>query len=140
MTEDVVRARRFELVDYHERTRAALYMEGGQPMLALQGEDEKLRAMVAINREGNPTLLFRDAEGNDRIKLTAFEDGTGFVLSDPTDAYTLSLVIDEKGMIALDVAGHGQSRVIGAVLPDGDIQLALSDAEGNQTHAFNQEE
>jgi len=140
MTEDVVRARRFELVDFHERTRAALYMEGGQPMLGLQDEDEKLRVMVSINREGNPTLLFRGVDGKDRIRLSAFENGTGFSLSDPTDTHRIDLLIDQDGTVAINVQEQEQQRVVGTVVPNGAVQLALWDAEGNVTHGFVQGE
>jgi hypothetical protein len=138
MTEDVVRARRIELADDQDRTRATLSMEGGQPSFGLHGGDERRRVMVSINPYGNPILLFRDAEGNDRITLTAYEDGSGFVLSDPTHAYALTLAINQEGMIAVNVKGHGENRVIGAVEPDGDIHLVLSDAEGNVTRTFSQ--
>ena len=138
MVEDVVRARRFELVDDQQRPRAALYMDAGQPILGLADEDGNARAQVAINREGSAILRFRDAGGNDRVEIAAMEDGTGLVLSDPSGRVRLSLLIEEAGVVFVSVEDHGLRRAMGAVVPGGEIALGLWDAEGNETHSFNQ--
>jgi hypothetical protein len=140
VTEDLIRARRFELVDDQERPRAALHMEDGQPILTLADEDGSARVQVAINREGNATLRVRDAAGQERIQIAAMEDGTGFVLTDSTGAIHVSLLITENGEVLVSAQEHEQNRAIGYVVPGGTIMLGLWDAEGNQTHGFGQGE
>ena len=140
MTEDLVRARRFELVDDQERPRAALHMEDGQPILTLADEDGSARVQVAINREGNATLRVRDAAGQERLQIAAMEDGTGVVLTDSTGTIHASLIISENGEVLVSAQEHGQNRAIGSVVPGGTIVLGLWDAEGKKTHGFSQGE
>jgi hypothetical protein len=137
MAEDVVRARRFELVDDQGRARAALYMEAGQPHLMLADEDGNARAVVGINSLGNTVLRFMDAGGNYRVQMTETADETGLILSDAAGVH-LSLVIGDDGHVIVAAAERGQNRAIGTVIPGGAVAFRLWDAEGDETHDFRQ--
>jgi hypothetical protein len=88
---DVVRAKRFELVDDDGRVRAALFVEGGPRLmmydlagkhrvaLALHGEEapglelftaEGSHALQVRHMNGAPLVSLHDTGGNDRLRLT----------------------------------------------------------------------
>jgi hypothetical protein len=115
-------------------------MEDGQPILTLADEVGSARVQVAINHEGNATLRFRDAAGQDRVQVVSMEEETGFVLTSSAGAARISLLINEEGEAFVSVKEQGQYRVIGSIVQGGTITLGLWDEQGNQTHSISQGE
>ena len=67
---EVVRARRFELVDSEGKVRAALAVdEEGVPGLALSDGDGNVRAALILGREGIPRLNLLSKTGTVRASL-----------------------------------------------------------------------
>jgi len=117
MTEDVVRARRFELVDQQDQLRAILTTE-----------------------DGLPGLYFRDASGTTRVRVSVMPDSVGLILSDNTDMVNIGLIVSDDSEVGFTARDRGQLRVMGALQPGGNITLALWDTEGNLTHDLTQEQ
>ena len=68
---EVVRARRFEVVDAKGRTRAMLGMTpGGTLKLTLDDEGGTTRARLVLGTDENPWLMLDDAKGKTRASLT----------------------------------------------------------------------
>jgi len=69
--QEVVRAKRFELVDAEGRVRGALELVGVEPRLVLYDEKSRQRAKLLLGPDGSPTLVLRDEKGNLRVILGA---------------------------------------------------------------------
>lgn len=82
---EVVRGKRFELVDGEGRVRAALVLhEDGTPGLDLWDDNGNVRATLVLSREGIPRLNLLGKTGEVRAALGFGTDWrVGLVLSDP---------------------------------------------------------
>jgi len=73
---DVVRARRFEVVDAAGKPRAVLRVySDGSPGLAFSDAAGKARAVLGVFSDGSPGLSFSDAAGKARAVLGVLHDG-----------------------------------------------------------------
>ncbi len=67
---DVVKARRFEVVDAAGKIRASLgVLPSGAPGLGLSDAAGDLRVTLAVNADGGPNLALFDAAGKLRVAL-----------------------------------------------------------------------
>lgn len=115
MSQDVVRARRFELVDHEDRVRAKLEAdvtseyEGpvGLTILDAQGE---ARVRLLAGSDSSAQLTFSDSQGEMRATLMVFDDGTpGLSLFDNTGCervnMRLSNLSSEPRLVLNDSSG-----------------------------------
>lgn len=112
MTEEVIRAKRFELVDDNDKIRA-LIDTGQKEHVALSffGKDEQERATVGVMPDGFASFVLQDENGTEIIKATT---GSG-----PSDSV---IVIKDE---------NEQSRIQAGVSKDGGTALSLTDKDGN---------
>ena len=108
---DVVRARRFEVVDAAGVVRADLAVTSAAPRLWLYDAAGKRRARVGMGADGSPGLWLSDATGRLR----------GVLGVDPYGSPVLALY---------DAAGKARAGL--GVLADGSPRLGLSDAAGKR--------
>jgi hypothetical protein len=82
--QEVVRAKRFEVVDDQGRSRALLsVLPDGSPGLTLYDGAGKQRAGLGLLPDGTPRLALHDAAGKQRAGLTVLPDGSpGLALFD----------------------------------------------------------
>lgn len=82
MADDVVRTRRFELLDTQGRVRAVLACDdrNGAPSLAFLDGSGVTRAIVGISWNDMPQIQLSDADGAARVALVARPEGTGMVI------------------------------------------------------------
>ncbi len=106
---EVIRAKRFELVDADGRVRAALGLGRGQPVLAFADTGGKARVLLALSDDGTPGLGLADGDGEVRAVLRVRGDGSP------------SLELREE---------HEQTRATLEVSGDGDAMLRLFDKDG----------
>ena len=109
---DVVRARRFEVVDAAGKERAllAVYPDGNLGLMLFDAA-RKLRALLALHPEGDPGLMLFDAAGKVRGVL-AVRPGGG----------------RGPGLVLLDAAGKVRAGL--GVDPDGNGSFKLFDKDG----------
>jgi hypothetical protein len=79
--EDVVKARKFMLVDVNDKTRALLAVDEKGVMLGLLDENGKPRVCLTVDKEG-PQLTLRDENNKPRAALLLFDIGSGLTLDD----------------------------------------------------------
>ncbi len=130
-TQDVVRAKRFEVVDDNGKTRGVFeVVPDGKARLMLFDEDGNTRGTFAVARNGVVVGLF-DGNGKTRASLGVTPDGASSLsLSDKHQKprMSLSLLPDGKsGMVITD--GDGKARVKLAVQPDGTPVFGLGEKD-----------
>jgi len=67
--QDVVRAKRFVLVDEVGATVGAFGVFDGQLSLLLHDKNQKARAVLAVDKEGQPALVLLDENGKIRAQF-----------------------------------------------------------------------
>lgn len=83
VSHDVIRAKRFELVDDDGNVRGAFALVAERPILSLKDAYGEMRVALCITSDGQPTLSIMDADGEQRAMLTLTENGEPrVVLSD----------------------------------------------------------
>ena len=112
--QEVVRAKRFELVDAEGRVRIEIGMGGVDrrwqtPGVRLLDQKGNVRATLEVYPQGHPNLTLRDEKGEVRAMLAlAFDDSP------------VIWMYDEKG----------KTRAVGGLGSDGSPILTLRDKEG----------
>lgn len=129
---DVVRARRFEMVDTAGNVRARLEdFSGLGPQLALNDDKGQLRATLGSGPGGSVALRLRDAKGQGRAVLSLVSDGPTLSMRDPEGREQVGLFTSSNGQSSLlmqDAAGKWRATL---GLDDGGMpHLTLSDAAG----------
>ena len=154
---DVVKARRFEVVDAAGEVRAVLDVTKDISGLALFGAAGKGSVGLAVAPDGSSGLALRDAARKRRLSLAVDPDGTPSMgLSDAAGMFQVSLSADPNGSIGLALAAAprkpmgflgvlpnkkglglglldeaGKLRMWLAVYPDGAPHLILMDTAGS---------
>ncbi len=115
MAEDVVRARRFELVDDEGRTRLTLMAGGPEGTAGLTIIDAygEVTATLSATAEGHAALTIGPATGNASVLVGAFHEGG-------EDAQCFVRLTDREG----------RTRAFLALDEEGNPHLALLDEEG----------
>lgn len=82
MTEDAVRATRFELVDRHGNVRAVLACDGdsGAPTLSMRDTQGQTRVTVGLAWNDMPSIQLGADDGTARVALVARPEGNGLIL------------------------------------------------------------
>ena len=156
MAEEVIRAKRFEVVDGEGRPRVVLGTQGqtaglvlldgnGQSVAELAVNDEmgsttlslydlrgSVRASLDLDPEGSPTLSLYDMAGEPRLSLGVAEENTPVLdFTGPYGEARMSFEVDEDGLpnfVLMD--GDGKDRVSVRVDRGGTAHLELFDAYG----------
>lgn len=134
MAEEVIRAKRFELIDDEGKTRA-LIDTGQKEHVALSffGKDEQERATVGIMPDGFSSFVLLDEEGKESIKATT---GTGpsdsvFVIKDGNERPRIQAGVGKAGEAALSLTDdEGNVRIQASVDDRGVPTLTLKDEAG----------
>ncbi len=135
--QDVVRARRFELVGEQDRVCAALYSDsdGSVALTLIDADSGKLRAELAIVGGGQKAVLnLRDSNENRRVSLEVYEAGAHVSLRDEVQRIRTQMYLEFQGErgAGLSIADQGgNTRVLLYGFPDGASGLGFYDAEGN---------
>jgi hypothetical protein len=145
MVEEVIRAKRFEMVDDEGQARVVLGTQDetsglmlldsngqsvaelavsddtGSAMLSLYDERGSLRASLDLDADGSPTVGLYDISGEPRISLGIAEGGSPVLdFTGPFGEARMSLVMD----------GEGNDRATIRVDKDGTPFLEFMDADG----------
>lgn len=150
LSEGIVRAKRFEVVDEDGRVlailgvttegeaglgladrqgkvRASFVINDKEPRLAFFDSRGKLRGMLGADSGGQPTLGFFDRKERSRLSLSTDKDGDpqiGFIRSDGEPCMTLTAEEDGSPGISL-------------LTPEGEVGVAISHTNGNATLVLN---
>lgn len=129
---EVVKARRFEVVDAAGKVRARLSVGPTGPSLDLYDGSGNERASLFAVPDGSPGLDLHDAAGKARAGLAVFSDGRPFLgLSDAAGKQRAVLSVSPDGGADLELSDAAEKlRVLLSVLPDGSPFLGMSDAAG----------
>jgi len=142
MPDDVVRAKRFELVDDEGNVRAILGPgpEGSVGVSFLDKETAAERTSVGINAGGLAYIDARDSTGRGGVRLAVEEGGTAVIrLRDQQGRDRCNLEYrpaeaasgpNTLGIRFADENGRGQAQL--GVAPNGDANLILYDQSGNE--------
>jgi len=141
---EVVRAKRFELVDSSGRVRVRLSvtLTGGSSIDLLDNEGQ-IRANLGVRFDDSPSLDLRDREGKMRASMRILSDGSpGLNLLDKERKNRAALFLFSDGSPMLSLADKGESgdrlalmRASLAVKSDGypELRLQGKGAEGVAT-------
>lgn len=117
-SQDVVRARTFELIDQNGNVRMNLemmpYGDAEQPLITMYDEGGQIRGMVGLQQDGSPEIDLTGSDGS-HVRLSSRPDG-----SNSLDFYDHNRTIRAR----LAVQHHG---------PSG---LALYESSGQLLHTF----
>jgi len=82
VNDDVIRARRFELVDSHGNIRALLTCDAqtGLPTIVFKDSRDQTRVTVGIAWNDMPSIQLNAEDGTARVALVARPEGNGLVL------------------------------------------------------------
>lgn len=88
MSDDVIRARRFELVDRKGQTRAVLACDAdsGAPTITFKDSRDQTRITIGLAWNDMPSIQMNAEDGTARVALIARPEGNGMVL-----------VVDDQG-------------------------------------------
>ena len=132
--QEVVRARRFELVDDNGRVRAALqFTIGGWSKPGTEGKTKE-----EIEREEIPQLVLFDERGTKRADLNVDRHGSWFALSRETGKLgaMLEASLRNNGLAVFDLEQKRKiTLVAGELWPEATYQhgIVLYDGEGKKT-------
>lgn len=122
--DDVVRARRFELLDAAGRVRCFLGEGDGRVGLAMFDESLKERLTLQLESDGAPILSIRDGSGEERASITINETyGAGLFLRSSNDKVRCALVSDTMGATTLVMFGSNAQTV--AIKSDPDSEATI---------------
>ncbi len=122
-------AERFELVDFTGNTRAILGLDrSGQPGLDLCDPNGTTRARLEMDADGAPMLRLADPDGRTRVALGLNDFGQPELrLTDQNSKTRVSLVLNDFGEPMLVLADqNGKSRATLVPNESGQPSLALS--------------
>lgn len=131
---DVVRARKFEMVDTAGKVRARLEDFSG-PQLALSDDKGQLRVTLGSGPGGSVALHLRDEQGQGRVVLSfisGLSGGPSLSLRDSEGKEQAGLYTFSRGQPSLFMQdGAGKWRAALGLDGGGRPSLTLSDAAGN---------
>ena len=134
MTEEVVRAKRFELVNEEGEIRAILGTGPDDTVgITLLGQGESDRLSLGTHSDGSSTIALQDEEGRERVKLSAGVSGPVVNIKDENGNPRVQLQVRKNGSSELILLDQNQTtrfivtQVGGA---GGDPLIALSDEKG----------
>ena len=67
--QEEVRAKKFVLVDEKEAPVGTFFMYDGQVTLMLSDKDKKVRALLAVDKDGQPGFVLLDENGKIRVQI-----------------------------------------------------------------------
>src|SRR5215211_1317477 len=119
MSEEVIRAKRFELVDDNDNVRAVLGSEiNGAPVLAMWGEDGGMRTRLSLVENDLPSFELLDEKGDPRLQMKRTANGSwGLYFMDSNETVRMQLIMPDNP----DLIGQY-----------GSTALALHDQAGKQ--------
>jgi hypothetical protein len=137
---EVVRARRFEVVDAGGKMRALLTLRDGNPSLMFSDAAGEVRVHLTL-LDGNPSLSFSDAAGKSRVELSVFEGHPHLVFYDAAGKVRAdlsvfdgnpSLELSDKAGVSRAVLGATSLNTIktGEVTTRPESSLVLFDKDG----------
>lgn len=134
MPEDVVRAKRFELVDDEGETRA-LWDTGSQEHVALSfyGKNQEERLSIGVMPDGFSTFVLRDESGREIIKATTANDFSDsvIVIKDESGQVRAQVGVNESGEPTLTMTDENENvRAQMFVDSNGEPNLILKDEAG----------
>jgi hypothetical protein len=127
MTEDIVNAKQFNLLDENGKVRACLGMQNG-PKLVFFDEDGKNRAELTVPKDG-PRLDFSDENGKLRAYLRVSKDGPVLLFGDENSKPCAYLRVSKDGPRLALFDASGKPRAYLRVSKDGPV-LELGDEKG----------
>ena len=134
MVEEVIRARRFEVVDGGGKVRAILGAQDESSGLMLLDDNGQSVAELAVSDElGSTTLSMYDLRGSLRASIDLDHSGSpNLALYDLAGELRVSLGIADGNAPVLDVSGpYGEARMSLEVDEDGLPSFVLMDGNGN---------
>ncbi len=138
---DVVRAKRFELVNDEGQKRAQLFSRGdGAVALSLfENDGDTLRATLGVTSNGTAILNLYDRQDNLRatVQVDPTKPEAQFSLADELGRARLQAGLHEDGtagIVMFDRWGHRRAAL--NVADDGDPVLGFLDADGKATGGF----
>ena len=141
--QEVVRAKRFEVVDGKGRVRIELSMgaDGRLPGLRIRDAEDKPRAALGLALDGLSSLILCDKAGKPRAALSVPPDGSPLlVLADEKGKTRAALSLNSEGCSGLSLWGtsgvtlrdaEDKPRVGLPLALDGPLGLLLCDNAGN---------
>ena len=67
--QEEVRAKKFVLVDEKETPVGTFFMYDGQVTLMLSDQDKKVRALLGVDKDGQPGFVLLDEKGKIRVQI-----------------------------------------------------------------------
>lgn len=142
MADDVVRAKRFELVDDEDNVYASLERDGtGSPFFVIRDpRTETPRVVIGLNARGTGSVDLWDGEGRSRLKAAVEEDGGALIrFRDENDREMLQVHHVPAGHPQAPQGSSGvifsdgrNARVQLGISPDGSPNLTLKDRDGKE--------
>jgi hypothetical protein len=136
VAEEVVRAKRFEVVDDEGEVRITLDAGPGDEaaVMAVQDRQGNNRAGFGILEDGSVALVLKDAEGNRRASLGIGEEAGDkpprLTIADSLGRARVEIAVMDNGNVQIALADKwGQKRALLGVTED--VALGLYDADGN---------
>jgi hypothetical protein len=135
VTAEVVRAKRFELVDDEGKVRIILDVGSGdeKAVMGIQDNAGNNRAAFGIFEGGSVILALKDAGGTTRASLAIGEksaDQPRLIFADSFGRARAEIAVNDNGDVELALADKwGQKRAMLGVAED--VALGLYDVEGN---------
>ena len=130
--QEVVRAKRFELVDDDGAVRGRMEMNGGEPTLSLLNSDGLVAWSVEVSSSGMPRLYFNDENDNLRLIANLEHDGCpALEMLGEDENVRLSVGEDIDGVLRLVMNDqNGNGRIIAFISDDGTPAIELTDKDG----------
>ncbi len=141
---NVVRARRFELVDEEDRVRAQLIPGANDAVeLSFVEGGDTVRLSLGLNLEGTAVVDLRDESGSTRARLAVESSGTPTIFSirDATNRIRAQIAMheDAEGISLFLGDWTGDPRVHIAAFTNGFAEIALVDKDGNTVSGLSNE-
>ncbi len=132
---EVVRARRFELVDDNDEVRALLATgPDGAASLEFVSDGETLRASIGVNMSGTAVIALRDETGRVRVRVAVESSGSPatFNIRDEADRVRAQMLLHDDAVGITLSNADGEPAAFIQVLADGYAEVGVRD-EGSST-------
>lgn len=125
---EVVRAKRFELVDEDDEVRALIATgPDGGASLEFVTDDETSRASIGVNRSGTAVIALRDETGRVRVRVAVEASGSPatFNLRDESDRVRAQMLLhdDAVGVTLSNTTGEPSAFI--QILADGYAEVGV---------------
>ena len=121
-TQDIVRARRIELVDAKGVPRVVLYLAKDQPVLNFFDPSGKRRLTLLTSSKAT-TLVLHDDTGSPRVSMTGGHESSGLTVHGADNVAALSLGTDAPGQAHLALRTKASHHGIALRLTKEDAEL-----------------